>query len=134
MIYADSGIIMRWVEGTSQVREPIEMRWRQLPQAQRAFVTSRIARLECRCKPLRNHQDHLLRQYEVFFEGCEVNLCEIDTFVVEKATELRAALGLKTPDAIHIATAMLIGASAFWTTDARLAKCPGLIVETFPAV
>ena len=28
MIYADSGIIMRWVEGGATVREPIELRWR----------------------------------------------------------------------------------------------------------
>jgi hypothetical protein len=58
MIYADSGIIMRWVEGAEQVRGPIEARWRQLPPADRMFVTSRIARLECRCKPLRNRYPH----------------------------------------------------------------------------
>ena len=41
---------------------------------------------------------------------------------------------MKTPDAIHAATAMLVGAASFWTTDARLAKCPGLAVEVFKAV
>jgi hypothetical protein len=74
MIYADSGIIMRWVEGTSQLRDPIKMRWWQLSPADRVFVTSRISLLECRCKPLQNRQEHLLRQYEVFFSGQEVNI------------------------------------------------------------
>ena len=134
MIYADAGIIMRWVEGTSQVRDPIERRWRQLSPADRMFVTSRISRLECRCKPLRNRQERLLRQYEIFFSGQEVDIREIDAAVVEKATELRSSCGLKTPDAIHAATAMLIGVESFWTTDADFSKCPGLAVEIFKAV
>ena len=134
MIYADSGIIMRWVEGAGQVRDPIDLRWRQLPPGDRVFVTSRIARLECRCKPLRDHQDDLLRLYEVFFASKEVDLREIDVAVVEKATELRRAHGLKTPNALHAATAMLMSTAEFWTTDVRLAKCPGLVVVVFKAV
>jgi predicted nucleic acid-binding protein len=54
--------------------------------------------------------------------------------VVEKATELRASCGLKTPDAIHAATATLVGVQSFWTTDADFSKCPGLAVEIFKAV
>jgi uncharacterized protein len=134
MIYADSGIVMRWVEGVGPVRDKIESRWRQLPSADRVFITSRIARLECRCKPLRDRDDELLRLYDIFFAGKEVDVREIDAVVVEKATELRADVGLKTPDAIHAATAMLAGVASFWTTDARLSKCPGLIVEVFEAV
>jgi predicted nucleic acid-binding protein len=93
-----------------------------------------MACLECRCKPLRDHQADLLHLYEIFFASKEVDLREVDAAVVEKATELRATLGLKTPDAIHIATAMLAGAAAFWTTDARLTKCPGLTIEVFRAI
>lgn len=134
MIYADSSIIMRWVEGISQLRAPIETYWRQLSPADRVFVTSRISLLECRCKPLRNRQERLLRQYEIFFSGQEVDLREIDAAVVEKATEFRASFGLKTPDAIHAATATLVGVKSFWTTDTDFSKCPGLAVEVFKAV
>jgi uncharacterized protein len=134
MIYADSGIIMRWIEGANQVRNPIEMRWRQLSPSERVFVTSRISRLECRCKPLRNHQESLLRQYDIFFSGREVDVQEIDGTIVEKATELRAIFGLKTPDAIHAATAILVGVDSFWTTDADFCKCKELNVIVFKAV
>lgn len=54
--------------------------------------------------------------------------------MLEKATELRAHFNLKTPDAIHAATALLIGVESFWTTDADFAKCQGLTVEIFDAV
>lgn len=134
MIYADSGIIMRWVEAIGSSRDAIEARWWQLSPEDRVFVTSRISRLECRCKPLRNRQERLLRQYDIFFLSDEVNVWEIDTAVVDKATEVRAIAGLKTPDAIHAATAILAGVNSFWTTDADFAKCQGLPVEVFKAV
>ena len=133
MIYADSGIIMRWIEGMEDVRSPIESRWQQLAPADRVFVTSRLSRLECRCKPLREHQKELLRLYDTFFAGKELIVREIDDAVVERATELRARVGLKTPDAIHAATAILAGVAAFWTTDARFSKCSELAVEVFRA-
>jgi uncharacterized protein len=134
MIYADSGIVMRWVEGTNAVRDPIVIRWRQLAPEDRVFVTSRIARLECRCKPLRDRRDDLLELYESFFASKELDVREIDAAVIEKATQLRADSGLKTPDAIHAATAILADVKSFWTTDASFTKCPGLTVEVFKAV
>jgi predicted nucleic acid-binding protein len=134
MIYADSGIIMRWVEGADSVRAPIERCWQQLSSGDRLFITSRLARLECRCRPLRDQDDDLLHLYDVFFAGKEVDIREINAAVVEKATAVRAAVGLKVPDAIHVATATLAGVAEFWTTDQRLSKCPGLTVRAFSAV
>ncbi len=134
MIYADSGIIMRWIEGSATVRNPIELRWRQLSPSNQLFITSRISRLECRCKPLRDNRTDLLDQYEIFFESKELEMREIDAAVIEKATGLRAVQGLKTPDSIHAATAMLAGVAELWTTDVRFTKCAGLKVEVFAAV
>jgi len=125
---------MRWIEGNDNIRDPIDLRWRQLPSADRLFVTSRIARLECRCKPLRDKQNDLLLLYDIFFASKEVAIREIDAAVVEKATDLRATVGLKPADAIHAASAILAGVIEFWTTDAQLTKCPGLTVVLFKAV
>ncbi len=42
--------------------------------------------------------------------------------VFDLAAELRAHHGLKTPDALHLATAVVGGCEEIWTNDRRLAK------------
>jgi predicted nucleic acid-binding protein len=56
-------------------------------------------------------------------------LLEVTADVIEKATELRAILGMKVPDAIHVASATIAGALTFLTGDRALARLVGVIVE-----
>ena len=86
MIYLDAGIVMRLVEGASAVRAPIEARLGAIPDAERILVTSRLSRLECRCKPLKEKRTDRLALYEGFFSSAEVRLREIDSAVIETAT------------------------------------------------
>jgi predicted nucleic acid-binding protein len=134
MIYLDSGVIIRLIEGTDRVRDPIESRLRAVSSSDRLLVTSRLSRLECRCKPLREGRLDLLAMYDKFFALRTLLLKEIDAAVVEKATTIRADFGLKSADAIHAATGVLWGVSAFWTADASFSRCTGLPVELFAAV
>ena len=134
MIYLDSGVIIRLIEGGDAVRVPIEARLRALPASDRPLITSRLSRLECRCKPLREGQLDLLALYEKFFALRTLSVKEIDARVVEQATAIRADYGLKPADAIHAATGMLWGVSSCWTTDVGFSRCAGLPVELFPAV
>lgn len=48
--------------------------------------------------------------------------------VLERAASLRAETGLKTPDAIHAATALGEGCAHFVTNDAAFRRVPGLNV------
>ena len=134
MIYLDAGIVMRLVEGTTKVRLPIETRLGTIPAAERILVTSRLSRLECRCKPLREKRDDRLALYEGFFSSPEIRLREIDSVVIETATSLRATIGFKTANAIHRATAILAAVDEFWTTDNGFLRCPALKTIVFPAV
>jgi uncharacterized protein len=129
MIYTDANVIIRLVEGTQAVRAPIEARLQPLRGTAGFLATSRLSRLECRCKPLRQGDSMLLALYDAFFSGVEVVLLEIDAAVIEKATELRAQFNFKSPDAIHLASALLLGVSAFLTADRNLARCTLVPVE-----
>ncbi len=129
MIYTDANVLIRLLEGSPAVRAPLEARLIPLRGTGRFLATSRLSRLECRCKPLRTGDTVLLALYEALFHGPEMLLVDITADVVEKATELRANLNLKTPDAIHLARAILVKASAFLTGDKTLARCGEIAVE-----
>ncbi len=51
-----------------------------------------------------------------------LTLVDVTADIADRAAEIRAATGLKLPDAVHLATAMVSGAAAFLTNDSRIAR------------
>ena len=45
---------------------------------------------------------------------------------------LRAQYGFKTPDALHLAAAVIHGCDRFLTNDARLTVCTALPIDILP--
>lgn len=90
-------------------------------------MTSRISRLERRSKPTRDRDAALLARYDAAFAKARV--VEITAAIIEGATELRARYGFRSPDAIHLATAIDGGADVFITGDASLARCTEITVD-----
>jgi predicted nucleic acid-binding protein len=129
VIYADANVIIRLVEGDVSTRAPLEARLLPLRGTGRFLLTSRLSRLECRVKPMRTNDAVLLALYDAFLSGVEIELLDLSESVVEKATELRATLGVKTPDALHLASGILAGATAFLTGDRNLTRCQEIAVE-----
>lgn len=79
---------------------------------------SPLVEMECLVAPLRLQNPALLDRYKKFFEQCI--RFEMPPVVYQCAAELRAVHGLKTPDALHLATAQYNGCTAIWTNDIRL--------------
>ena len=121
--------MIRLVEGNVATRAPLTTRLAPCLHVPGSLVTSRLTRLECRSKPLRLSDLATLAQFDVFFAGVELILAEVNPAVIERATELRARYNLKTPDAIHFATAVECGATLFLTGDRALARCSEVAVE-----
>jgi predicted nucleic acid-binding protein len=121
--------VIRLVEGDTATRAPLEIRLASCLTVPSSLVTSRLARLECRSKPLRLGDFATLTQFEVFFSGIELVLIDVSAAVIERATDLRAKYNLKTPDALHYATAIEIGATVFLTGDRDLSRCSEVLVE-----
>jgi predicted nucleic acid-binding protein len=68
------------------------------------------------------NREMILRYRHILSEFPNLALHDADMRVMEKMSDLRAAYSLKTPDAIHMATALLHGAQAFVTNDAGLKR------------
>jgi predicted nucleic acid-binding protein len=54
-----------------------------------------------------------------------MRLLPVDLPAIRSATTLRANFGLKTPDAIHAATAREAGCTLFVTNDRHVRRVPG---------
>ena len=68
--------------------------------------------------PMKTNDLELAQKYETMLINSEnFNLIIVNHDVAKKAAGLRAQYNLKTPDALHLATAIVSGADAFLTND-----------------
>jgi predicted nucleic acid-binding protein len=91
------------------------------------LVASIVTVLEVLVVPKRHRQDDLCQRYRDLFESFpNLSVVAIGSEVVEIASDLRAVHNLRTPDALHLATAIHAGADAFVSGDRRLAAVQGM--------
>jgi predicted nucleic acid-binding protein len=119
MIYLDSVCLIYAVEGSGPRRQRIH---RALAEADatEVFAISPLVVLECLVKPFRDTDLALEEDYRAAFRRLE--LLPVPDAAYEIAARLRAAHGIKTPDALHWAIAHTAGCSQMWTGDAALVK------------
>lgn len=92
------------------------------------LVTSRLTRLEVRCKPMAEGNLDLLALYDRFLESPAVEMTSITDSIVEAATVLRGQKA-GAADAIHIATAVEGRCDAILTSDGDWRKFfPGRLI------
>jgi len=129
-LYLDASSIIYSIEGVPEFRQAT-LRWIEQAEAAEAgaLVTSRFSRLECRVKPLRDADADTLAHYEGFFARADLVLVEVSADVIEHATELRARYNVRSPDAIHLASAPREHADVFVTGDRQLRRCTEVKVE-----
>jgi predicted nucleic acid-binding protein len=132
-VYLDSCCFIYLVEGQPSWRTVVEARLRGLGPTTN-LITSQLARLECRMKPMRDGDTSLLARYDSVFAASRVVVTDVSAAIIDRATSVRARYGFKSPDAIHLATAIECGASEVWTGDAGLARCAETRVVVLAAV
>ena len=116
-IYLDTSGFIYSVERIEPYRALLEPMWRQAQAGQFAIVSSDLAVLETLVKPLRDGDLIVETLFRSLFDAVEVNLIPVTRALWEDAALLRAETGLKTPDAIHAATALLAQCTLFVTND-----------------
>ncbi|MGI8642277.1 MAG: type II toxin-antitoxin system VapC family toxin [Pyrinomonadaceae bacterium] len=91
------------------------------------FVVSDLSEMECFVMPFRKNNQLLINKFSAWFR--KAKSVSLSKKVFNQAAHLRADFpSLKTPDALHLATAIHHNCDEFWTNDTRLDKvAPNLI-------
>ena len=92
------------------------------------FAISDLTVMECLVGPLRSGHRTLEDKYNRWFQ--DVKVFSVTRGIFTDAAKIRAEFpSLKTPDAIHLATALHYNCDEFWTNDERLSKVAPNIVR-----
>lgn len=87
------------------------------------IVTSAVTIPEILMKPLQANDEALVKRYQtMFYQTRGINVISVTPSVGNLAAQLRAKHNLKTPDALHIASAINSYCDAFLTNDIALKR------------
>jgi predicted nucleic acid-binding protein len=129
LIYVDTAPLIYLVEHVPHYGDLVAQRLSSTD----ALVVSDLSRLECRVKPMRDSNNALLDDFDRFFNESVSEVVVLSREVIDRATQIRSRYGFKTPDAIHLAAAILSNCELFLTNDRRLDKFTELPVEALTA-
>ena len=103
--------------------------FRQADRGAGRLVTSGLTLLEVLVAPYKAGNLRLAERYEALLTRSRgIELVALTNRQLRAAAQLRAATGVKTPDALQLAAAIGAGCRAFVTNDRRLPSVPGLPV------
>ena len=122
--YFDSNIFIYLIEGFRELEPKLLELRDSIALAESEVVTSELTLCEVLVAPFRNNDSALVARYRQFIEvsgAFSVQAASRETYV--RASLYRAQSGMKTPEAIHMATAVETNCQVFVTNDAKI-KAP----------
>ena len=123
-VYLDTHPVIYLVEGKPAFKQSITALFKAIEAAGAHLVTSELALTEVLVRPLRHHDTLLIEACERLFDTL-LDARPVSREVLLLAAQLRAeTASLKTPDAIHVATATLAQADVFVSAGAGLRGLP----------
>jgi predicted nucleic acid-binding protein len=135
-LYLDASILIYSVERHPQFAPPLDSLWTAIAAGTIRATTSELTILETLVLPFRATDKSLVGAYEKAFAESGIELLPVSRSVLRRAAELRAAKrSLRTPDAIHLATAESQKCSGFLTNDRRLSSLssiPCIVLSEVP--
>ncbi len=127
-VYLDTCCVIYLLEDVPIFSEQI--RKHMMDNTDAILCVSPLVRLEALVKPTIDGNTALIGDYEIFL--ADQQWLTIGDAEFDRALALRARHKIKTPDALHLATAMQHDCIEFWTNDERLQQAAtGLTVNIF---
>lgn len=131
LLAVDSMLFVYHFEGHELFGEPAGRILAAAEQGRCRLVTSVVVLLEVLVVPKRLGRTDLADRYREFFHSFpNLTVIAVDAEIAERAAALRAEHALRTPDALHLATAEVSGAARFVSEDRRLARVEAVAVTS----
>ena len=127
-VYLDANGFIYSVERIEPYRTLLVPLWLQARAGQFEVVSSELVILETLVKPLRESDTLLENLFRSLLAAREVRVIPATASLWEQAARLRAMTGLKTPDALHAATALAVESTLFVTNDGGFRRVADLRV------
>jgi predicted nucleic acid-binding protein len=123
VVGVDTMVFIYHLEGDERFGPFTRTLFRSVESGERRAVTSIITLLETLVKPKELGDEEMRDDYYYALTSFpHLKMRPVDEEVAEVAAELRARHGLRTPDALQLATCLVEGASGFITNDEGLRK------------
>ena len=127
-IYLDTSAIIYSVERNEPYLTLMAPVWRQAEAGQFILVCSELILAETLVRPIRESNTDLEMALRAVFAAPEFQLVSTTRQLWEDTARLRAETGLKTPDALHAATALSVGCALFITNDTDFRRVQGMSI------
>lgn len=125
----DTSIFIYFMEEDPRFLPLIEPLFGEADAGARELVTSALTLLEVLVVPYRAGNHLLADRYEQLLTRSRgIRVIDLSRDQLRDAAQLRAAAGVKTPDALQLVAAIGSRCSAFVTNDRRIPKIPGVRV------
>lgn len=125
----DTSIFVYFIERRSLYLPVLMPLFAKIDDGELPAVTSDLTLLEALVIPYRAGDRAVAEEYEaILTSGRGLTLVPIDLSIIRLAARIRAATAVRTPDALHLATAVVTNCRAFLTNDRRLRSIRGLEV------
>jgi predicted nucleic acid-binding protein len=123
----DTAIFIYFIEEEPRFLPLVVPLFEEADAGRRELVTSSVTLLEVLVVPYRSGAVQLAERYELLLTRSRgVRMTDITRDQLRAAAQLRAATGMKTPDALQIASAIGAGCRTFLTNDRAVPSVPGL--------
>jgi predicted nucleic acid-binding protein len=126
LVYFDTNPIIYSVEKHPVYWPLLQPLWQAAQGKTIEIVSSELTLMETLVGPLRSGDTALASAYEQLFQQAQTRLLPITQLILRAAAELRATTRLRTPDALHAATARQASSALFVTNDAGFRGLAGL--------
>lgn len=129
VVAVDTALFIYFIEEDPRFLPQILPLFEEADAGKRELVTSALTLLEVLVVPYRAGNPQLAERYELLLTKSRgIRMTELSRDQLRAAAQLRAATGIKAPDALQLVSALTAGCKTFLTTDRRLPKVPGLRV------